>query len=1598
MTHENSLQSRTSSPSLSDRVRSITGLGARLSSASRSTLADELDADTILAEESDHGTSTPERTRSDANIFTGDHIFDQLQPSRSITERTTMIEQVAENAASYPIPVLMSIWTTIRDMYREKALPDARRACFLLARAIADLPNVTMEMLQQLYRVIVEPAPIEVLVVQMASLNSLTRRGTRIAPFSSEIGKFLTATLQRHSVLVSEARKRSKSQGIRDPATPTRERGFSQLLTLIACVEGHHPGTIQDEEQRVLLLELFAIAERTSSPKDMKGVVGVLSPIIQGSGLPVDLRNHCVELLCAIFNAVEDVREDTKASIFFLLRSDCQQDVKQILLDTLSLALSERHNSIVCGALGILLKLIQNRGQNNLPLITFGQFIAPFSKVHHGSRSTRAACLKTISDLLGDQALLDDILGSDWKYMIDTILTATGDEIYKPGQRQPLSIESQKKKARSSSTPDTEPHKDQLRQKRLAIAISDHLGNIASSFNSLWLHLNKDQRELVARFYCELVYILSQGYLLHLIHHILSLKLSPSMADQNGTNLIQPKLKDLPRTNYYACMDELIDMFMFEHRIPPRPYGRIMEGLRKDLISSSEEGDEQRIQKLSGYVLRLLTEFNDIQDSGWQKAVELAKTVAVSWKLSLPTEFERILELMTPLIHSRADDEDRETSQEEDSASLYTAHHGLASVTLSLVEVFLHLLPIDSHSSSLLFDKFLKTASDRTLPASVRFPALRLLARIRCDQRRSIFITTDADGLSLAQYLRRTESTRHQLATFKEGAPQGNATLSRRSNVEGGKDLRRSRKSAEFFNKPIPKAPLWMYPGGPGLPSDPPPYPSPVCRVHLKEAKDTGSFNMNNWLSVVMDILQNETEWEVYSYVIVHLPSQLLNASLFTGSIPAIKMLRSIIVGQLFDNKFMEPPAETHVKKGDVAFCLMQTLFILYGYADRFSQGEQDEMVKAILHGIGTWDRTGQICVQALAVACYALPVSIRKSFGAILLKLERYITHTNLTVDILEFLSGVARMRDIHVGLLEKEYRKVFAICIKYLEFAREQRSKLVLNNEASRDYTSDRWSGLPAPYSIYNNSTIGNQDQDIRHKHLPQYVFVLAYHVMTFWFLAIKLSDRSKYVGWISSKLAWEDVDGIERMEEQSQVTLDMMLRTAYSDTEESKLMSKFTEADGLVCKKTWLVGLSILSIETAAKTGLTQITKRQVSGTTYATYFQQTAPLPTHHSSIGENGGREAELNIFPHHIFLQLTTSIAPTPSPLEPIALPDDILVKRALETFDRMDTVDGYRIGVVCLRDGQSKESEILSNDSLGKRFGDFMCELGTLVQLKDASFNTQGLDHVSDEDGPYTYAWRDRLVEIIYHVPVLMPNREDDPHFTNKKRHIGNNHVTIVWNESGLPFEFDTIPSSFNSVMIVVTPENSQCASSPDGHKYTVPNESDGEQDVKPQDLRYTVQTITHQSFPRLSPCASAKLLPLTHLPALVRQTALNSAIFSNVWLNREDGEYASSWRNRLREIVKLRERYGNSSSANAGNSNSDFPGARGSRVYGPGDLFKGKIEMGGITEEDGILGTLDFSRWAGVVTPSLQDQVKTTSRSSSSAGGHGHGTGQRQ
>lgn len=903
-----------------------------------------------------------------------------------------------------------------------------------------------------------------------------------------------------------------------------------------------------------------------------------------------------------------------------------------------------------------------------------------------------------------------------------------------------------------------------------------------------------------------------------------------------------------------------------------------------------------------------------------------------------------------------------------------------------LVRLFLRCTP-ESASKTIKVYRVLLLAAAPAKSTIVRLSVMKLLARIRCDSDQAIEIVLIPDGLRLAGTLCRTADTATSLSSMhlqnnresmQEQSPsnrQGRASVVDITRTMRSRSATRSSNFKDQYSQPTP--PLWMYNDWTkGLPEDPRKGPSQVVYSSPPTDENAAVIDLAPWLDIMIDVLREGSDWEIYSYILVHLPSQLSNRSLLSRHVGQLQILHNVIVEQLEKSSFNKPPQHTKMVGGDVALCLYHILTVLLAYYEHLGRRELDKMVRAFSSGINKWDRPGKCCIHALALCCHEIPAVINRHIFNIVQKLSMKITQSDLAVDILEFLGNLARLPeacsnatarvpDTHSSSTAEDgsfFKTIFGTCILYIRTTREQRSMPAVDTLSQSALKSPRRSGNSG--DVTDMPELGRQ--------FPDYVYALAYQVIIFWFLAIDVSQRAQHVGWIAKELAWQDTSGVEVLEEQSQVILDMMHRTAFSDLGESEPLERSYGLDEKPMHQTWLVGMSIVTVELLPTSDIGQITKRQASGTTHATYRHNTARLPEHHihhpKSINGHSSKESH-DVFPNHMLLQLTSTIAPVPIPLQPIKLPDDDFLRRALRIFDLIDTVDGHKAGVIYVAEGQSSETEILANDHGTDAYEAFLSGLGTKVKLQGAKFNGQGLDRESDTDGTHTYAWRDRVTEIVFHVTTMMPSDPaDDLKSDRKKSHIGNDRVKIIFNDSGKPFHFDTFQSEMNEVNIVITPEahsrRGETARIKRGSKESLLDHQDHSSAADVFGY-YKVETFSSSKLPQLSPAANAKVVSADALPGFVRQIALNASVFTQVWSELlGQGEYVSSWRSRLKAIKKLREKYGNTHAS--ANISYPMPSDADAPTYLEGNEWNGKLAFGGMAEPNQLLRSVDFTRWS--------------------------------
>ncbi|RNA18404.1 rap1 GTPase-activating 1-like isoform X7 [Brachionus plicatilis] len=142
---------------------------------------------------------------------------------------------------------------------------------------------------------------------------------------------------------------------------------------------------------------------------------------------------------------------------------------------------------------------------------------------------------------------------------------------------------------------------------------------------------------------------------------------------------------------------------------------------------------------------------------------------------------------------------------------------------------------------------------------------------------------------------------------------------------------------------------------------------------------------------------------------------------------------------------------------------------------------------------------------------------------------------------------------------------------------------------------------------------------------------------------------------------------------------------------------------------------------------------------------------------------------------------------------------------KQIKEFDNHSISKHFKFGVIYMKKGQTTEEELFSNQEHSEEFDNFLSILGERISLKDFEGFRGGLDTSHGQTGEYSVYEQFQDKEIMFHVSTLLPYNKNDSQQLERKRHIGNDIVAVVFQEDNTPFAPDMIASNFLHAFIVV-------------------------------------------------------------------------------------------------------------------------------------------------------------------------------------------------
>ncbi|CAR29581.1 hypothetical protein ZYGR_0AD02640 [Zygosaccharomyces rouxii] len=651
-----------------------------------------------------------------------------------------------------------------------------------------------------------------------------------------------------------------------------------------------------------------------------------------------------------------------------------------------------------------------------------------------------------------------------------------------------------------------------------------------------------------------------------------------------------------------------------------------------------------------------------------------------------------------------------------------------------------------------------------------------------------------------------------------------------------------------------------------------------------------GKINMGIWLSLAVGTIEDPADWEIYSYLLTHLCSQLSELTLFEGHYEEINKFKNVICQHLRQSLPSNIKPGDGLNRSDLNSAYVRNLSAVLAYNQYESKNFADDLVGALVFGLTSWEKTLIPILHILTVSCFEIPGSIKRYITPILLELQKRITTLHAIPSILEFLLALKSSPPLVSNLTLDETKRVFAIVFNLIEnstFLKERSKSFAVPPSASS-------SKLP-PSSVsknYDMEISPSTEGFLVGESMTRFFQYQSFMVLASWLSNVKADKMDELIPFVSNGL--DKLAKIEDLKYDALAYKDFVLRLKFTNSNETPLRRGRDSDDFKTSThlSRWIGENCLISIRTWETTNKVIVGLRRPSCECSFEVKPQMQLLQPKYKLFGFQDDEPQQFSsttIKPEQILPLVCTkdvdSLIPLPS--------EDPKFNRSIGLLDRIPQVEFQKTGIIYLGPGQNQESQVLSNNHGSTQYNWFLSQIGDFIKLKETGrfFYKGGLD--PETDGEYALVWNNATTQVTFHTVTLMPADND---LSFKKRHVGNNFVNIFYNESGLSsshFNFNIIKSQFTFINIVVTPEHTGVTEKISQH--------------------YKVKIYRRSGVPGLLSCAHFKILNRYNLARYVRHVSLIANALAEKYNETGSQDACSIWGVRCKQLLGIRERAAN-------------------------------------------------------------------------------------
>jgi hypothetical protein len=258
----------------------------------------------------------------------------QVDRSHSNAERAAAVDKICRVLEEYPVRNTLGLWSVASDLLLPEQPDDVAELGYKLLHGCASLPTLSAIERSVFFDAASLRKNDRYFGKRLQVIAALTKGGRDIGACESSIIPFVTSSLD--ACFQASLSGKRKTNGKRRADNPTPEAdNLARLFQYTIDLCRFNAKVLTDDDVEVLLRRATAICQEATQQSDVEHCIRLFDTAITYIHVPTSVIRPCMEVLCAIYAHLPDLKEQSWGTLSNLLKSHVGGAAVSSLLHTL---------------------------------------------------------------------------------------------------------------------------------------------------------------------------------------------------------------------------------------------------------------------------------------------------------------------------------------------------------------------------------------------------------------------------------------------------------------------------------------------------------------------------------------------------------------------------------------------------------------------------------------------------------------------------------------------------------------------------------------------------------------------------------------------------------------------------------------------------------------------------------------------------------------------------------------------------------------------------------------------------------------------------------------------------------------------------------------------------------------------------------------------------------------------------------------------------------------------------------------------------------------------------------------------------------------